>query len=131
VTAGAALQANIRAETGNIPLESAAGMRFAHAYDVVQLKVRKHGLTGCRLRGKVLAAGKIIPYEKYHPYERLLIDLKRSAPYANRVVINFCWLNIFSEGILWLLIKHILLKLPVSSAIYACSRLRRDCGLQF
>jgi hypothetical protein len=43
VTAGAALQANIRAETGNIPLESTTGMRLAHADNIVQLKVRKHG----------------------------------------------------------------------------------------
>ena len=63
VTAGAAFQANIRAETGNIPLETAARMWFAHAYNVVQLKVRKHGLPGGRLRGKVLATMKIIPYD--------------------------------------------------------------------
>ena len=97
VTAGAALQADIRAETGNIPLISATGMWFAHADDVVQLKVRKHGFSGIQAAGKDRGTGKIIPYEKHRPRECFVNDLK-DIRRAIRVVINFYWLNIFSEG---------------------------------
>jgi hypothetical protein len=48
MSAGAAFQANIRTQTGNIPFMPAAGMGFAHSHDVVQLQIRKHGFADLR-----------------------------------------------------------------------------------
>jgi len=59
VPASAALQADISAEARNLPFVPAAGVGFAHVYDVVYLQVRKH--TFWVGQGGLPASSKIIP----------------------------------------------------------------------
>jgi hypothetical protein len=57
MTAGAAFEANIRTQAGNIPLVPAAWMWFAQAHSIVKLKVWEHNSTQ-KLMARTL---KIIP----------------------------------------------------------------------